>query len=194
MALDHILHKIHSNAQAESEKIIEQAGIRAREIIDDWKSRARAAASNINLKYEAEIERMLRQAGADARLEAGKKVLALKRKWLNEVTETARGRLISDNPARYRQILSSMIEEHVDNKTSGVTLSADEEAQKFAKELRNRQGLKISTAGPDEDPKGGILVRRGKVTVNLSISCLMEEISSGHQVEIHGVLFGEKSE
>ena len=199
MPLEDILDKIGSEAAQEKEKILREAREEAERSVEAVRERARVEAEKNLRRSRDEAERLKMQAGAEARLEVRKRLLSQKRNWLEKVPEKTLERLRAGDSGISRKILGSMLERHLDEGVTSLTFSGDdagrEAAEGSSSRLKTGAGPpEISIADPDAEPRGGLLIEKGRVTVNLSFTDLLEELARRRQIELQEILFGGRDE
>jgi V/A-type H+-transporting ATPase subunit E len=199
MPLEDILDRIESEADREKEEILRKAREEAERSVEAVRERARVEAVKNLRRSRDEAERLKMQAGAEARLEVRKRLLAQKRNWLEKVPEKTLERLRSGDSGISRRVLGSMIEKHLGEGVTSLTFSGDDAGRQAAEGISSRLKAgagppEISIADPDEEPRGGLIIERGRVTVNLSFTDLLEELARRRQIDLQEILFGERDE
>lgn len=193
MGIEQILEKIDGDAAGEAEKILATAATVAARVRADWEERAREEIGRRRQAIAEEAERIRRQAVAEARLEGTKTILARRREWFGRVVEAAVGRLLENNSSRGAAILEAMAARHLTEGPAAVTISGDPAGVALADRRRERlekSGVTVAVAGREEPPRGGMIVRRGQVLLNLSFDRLLADLAERRQADLQRLLFG----
>jgi len=210
---EHLIEKILSDARAEAQKIIEKA--------QEKESAEQAKIDEQLAEYKKETEIITQKAAkakrsqllSAARMEIAKKLLAEKRKMLDEVFAQAHQRLMNLPDDQYRQLIIKLMLQAVETGDEEVIIDKNENRinQDFINQVNEQLRSKASTCvpagrGPSlgaggkgnlrlsdqrQDLGGGFILKRGRIKNNVSFEVLLAQARRDLEIELAKELFSE---
>ncbi len=197
MEAEQVLEKIRSDAQRQADEILSAAReqvsaerARLERDLDAYKRQTDALAGQAAEEEKAHLL-------AAARMEVARELLAAKRAALDGVFAEALKRLQGLPDEEYRRLASKLMLEAVETGEEEVILDRNERriGQDMIAELNerlsrdDRRGA-VRLGDQRLDLGGGFVLRRGKITTNVSFRVLMEQARKDLEIELAGMLFG----
>ncbi|MBL7153265.1 MAG: V-type ATP synthase subunit E [Phycisphaerae bacterium] len=198
MQAEQVIQKIAADAQAQADKIVEQA----KDKEDAEQDRLDTELS----QYNSQTAEIARKAAEDekahilaaARMKIAKQYLAEKRSILNEVFDQALQRMRSLDDEQYRSLTIKRLLEAIETGDEEVVVDlADSRIDMDLVKEVNRQlgpGYKgnLRLASAKEDLGGaGFVLRRGKIKTNVSVAVLLDQARKELEIELARDLFGD---
>ena len=190
-----VIDKILSEAQSQADTIKQEA---------DKKTAVEKAEFDKQLaEYKKQTEVLAKKAGeeekqhllAATRMEIAKKLLAEKRKILDEVYERAQIQLRNMQDEEYCELMSKLMIEAVETGDEEVVIDNKETRidQEFVKQVNRKlePGYKgnLRFSGQKEDLGGGFVLRRGKIKNNVSLAVLLAQARKELEIRLAKELF-----
>ncbi len=194
------------NASEVINKIIADGEARAAEIAENGKKEL----ASLNADYDSEIEkynqesqRLAQKAADDARLrilatarmDAAKAILAAKHRALDAVFDKAKQNLLAMDDDEYKKFISAMIKSSIETGDEVLVIGQNEKRidDAFIKQVNRELGTgfqgNILLSSEREDISGGFILKRGDISVNVSIEVLMEIAREELETQIAVKLF-----
>ncbi len=194
MDAEQVVEKILSQARAQADEIVAEAGAKARaesEKLADELEHYRSETARLAVEAgEEQKARML----ANARMENRKETLAAKVALLDEVFRAAAARIRSLEDDQYLQLMKSLITKVVETGDESVIVGHNETRinDRFIRDL-NRQlgtGYRGSLRLADEraDIDGGCILKRNNIQVNISTNVLIEQVRQKVEIDLAAAL------
>ncbi len=195
MEAQQVIQKILADANAEAEKITQQA--------KDKQADEQAKLGEQLAEYRKQTEALAEKAGEDekshllaaARMQIAKEYLAEKRKILDEVFEQAREQLRNLPDAEYRNLVTQLMLEAVETGEEEVIVDAQEDRidASFIDQVNGKlaSGGKgnLKLARQKQSLAGGFVLRRGKIKTNVSVDVLLDQTRKELEIELAKELF-----
>ncbi|MFH1709975.1 MAG: V-type ATP synthase subunit E [bacterium] len=195
MALKDIEEKIISDAEAETETIISEAQVKAKEILKKAEEEGNvfyeSFLSDARLSAKKEIERV----ASLARLSARDRLLALKTRLMSEVFEKSLKTLKSLSGSNYEAVILNilrLIGPLPDRVNVVCPKGREKETEEAVKGTKLKTDFKFSKK--TFDGVGGFIVSTDQLQIDGSFERLVDELKKEIEPEIIGLLFGGKSE
>lgn len=174
--IEKITQRIQADAQAEIDRVLNEAKAQAAEITAKYKAQADAEAAQIAAKNEkAAAEREERLAGT-AQMEARKLALAAKQEMVEKAYDLALKKLCAMPAEKYTAVLADLLAEASSTGKEEVIFSAKdrEKVGKAAVEQANKAGgRQLKLSGETRDIQGGFILRAENVEVNCAFDTLV---------------------
>lgn len=195
--LDKITARIEADASADAAAIVREAKERCTQILaeadrasqDRYWECAREGMKSV----EARTQRLSRAADMEAR----KTILAFKQETVSSVFDRVREQLLSLPRAEYLDFLTEKVHQAATVGDEELILN-EKDRKELGPELLGRAGKRLAERGltpalrlseETGDFPGGVIVRRGDVSVNCSIDALVEQARSDLAAEVAATLF-----
>lgn len=195
MDAEQVVEKILADAKAEAEKIKQQA---------KENDTAEQEKLNEQLKEHKKQTKILAKKAAEekkahllaaARMALAKKLLAEKRKILDELFEQARQKLLSLPDEQYSELMTKLMLDAVETSDEEVIVDHNENRinQEFIEQINRRLGpdykgnLRLSQQ--KDNLGGGFILKRGKIKNNLSFEVLLARARKELEIELAKDLF-----
>ncbi len=188
MGKEEIVARILSDAEREAEAIVAEAQNSADEAIGEAKSKAAALKAETEEEIAGRAKRISEGKAAAARLDSSKRLLAEKRRVIDEIYRRAAERLLSLGEHDSLALISRLLKE---NGEAGdeVEFAADYPyAEKAARlPVLSEMGLKVSA---ERTVRGGGFVLHGKVCdKDVTFSALLARDRAEHEPALAAKLF-----
>lgn len=195
MNAEQVVDKILSQAKAEAQTILCEAGAKA----DSQKTRLQAELA----EYDRQTEVLAAEAAEDkrrrmlaaARMSNSASRLTAKVQLLDEVFRKARERLVQLPDEHYKAMMTRLMTQAVQTGDEEVIVGQDERRinDEFIKQI-NRQlgtGFKGNLRLSDRRApiQGGFILSRGKVQMNASVDVLIDQLREAMETELAAKLF-----
>jgi len=198
MEAEQVIQKITADAQAQAEKIVEQA-----------KDKEAAEQDRLDAElsqYNSQTDEIARKAAEDekahilaaARMKIAKEYLAEKRSVLNEVFDKALQRMRSLDDKQYRSLTTKRLLEAVETGDEEIVVDrADSRIDMdLVKEVNRQLGpgykgnLRLALA-KEELAGGGFVLKRGKIKTNVSLAVMLDQARKDLEIELAKDLFDD---
>ncbi|HLB73071.1 MAG TPA: V-type ATP synthase subunit E [Sedimentisphaerales bacterium] len=198
MEAQQVIEKILADAEAEAEKIVNQAG--EKQAAEQGDADEKLAAYNEQTRSLAEKAANDEKAHllAAARMTIAKERLAEKRKILEELFGQARARLQALPDEEYRGLMAKRMIEAVETGDEEIIVDrADSRIDMDLLKEVNRQlgpgyrGNLRFASSKDDLGGGGFVLRRGKIKTNVSLAVLLNHARKELEIELAKELFGD---
>lgn len=195
MEAQQVIDKILAEAQAEAEKIKQEA---------DEKVKAEQEKLGEELaEYKKESEALAEKAGKDkkehilsgARMQIAKELLAEKRAIIDEVFAEAQAKVQSLPDEDYRKMMSKLMLEAVETGEEEVVVDINEKRinqiliEQVNKELGSSGKGNLKLADEKQNIGVGFILRRGKINNNVSLPVLLAQGRKELEIELAKMLF-----
>ncbi len=191
-----VLEKILSDANREVSEIKKLAG--EKQAADEAEHKRQLE------QYHKETEILSQKAGQDkrshllaaARMEIAKQLLAEKAAILEEVFSQAQTELKKLSDADYTKLCNKLMLEAVETGDEEVIVDENEIRidQEFIKNINRELGTgfkgNLRLSNQKRSIGGGFLLRRGRITTNVSFDVLISQARSNLEIELANDLFG----
>ena len=196
MEAEQVIDKILSDARAQAEETAGQA--KAKEAAEQAKHNARLS------DYKKQSKVIAKDAASDeeshllaaGRMEIARDYLAEKSKILNDVFEQARERIENLPDEEYRKLMTKLMIEAIETGDEEVVVDKKETRidLNFVKEVNRQLGPgyqgNLRLAQTKQDIGGGFILKRGKISTNVSIGVLVDQARKDLEIELAAQLFG----
>ncbi|MHC4155753.1 MAG: V-type ATP synthase subunit E [Planctomycetota bacterium] len=195
MEAEQVTEKILADANAEAEKMSEEAGEKEAaeqakfdEQLREYKSQTQALAK------KAAQDRKLHLLAA-ARMDISKEFLAEKRKILDEVFEQARRQLLKLPDDDYRKLCIKLMHAAVETGDEEVIIDKNEKRidMSFIKKINRELGPgykgNLRLSAQKLDLGGGFVLKRGKIKNNVSLEVILAQTRKELEIELAKDLF-----
>ncbi len=185
-----IRDKILKDARDKAEKILKEAEEEVKRILAEAEKKAeeikKEAVELAKREGQKEKERIL----SVEQIEIQNEVLAAKRKLIDRAFKEAEKRLFEENPGRRRKFILQILESVVQGDEE-IAVDSSLGGEKWVEELNKEKGWKLKPLKDDIDTEGGVILRKGNVTVKITRTMLMELLKEELETEVARILFGE---
>lgn len=195
------------NAEQVVNKIITEANAQADKIRSEAQEKVEADKSKLDSElkeYRARTETLAAEAGEDkrarmlaaARMENRKANLAAQVKLLDSVFTGAADRINSLETAQYQKLMGQFMTKSVETGDEKVIVGKNETRidNSLIKNVNRELGPgfrgNIQLADQKADIKGGFILKRGNIQVNVSTEVLVQQVREELEMEIAQELFG----
>lgn len=168
--LDRITEKILTDARAEAEAKLREAGENAEAVLADYAGRAAAAEEALKAEAETKAAAAAALAEGSARLDAGKLVLAGKRRLIDEAFALAEKKIAALPRADRLALLTAYARKAAPDGAGELILSKADRAD-FGSELSAASGIKLSEE--TRETGGGFVHRNGNVETDCAIPAII---------------------
>jgi len=195
MEAEQVIDKILSDAGAEAKKMADQA---------DGKTAADQADHERRLsEYKQQTKVLARDAAKDekahilagGRMEIAKEYLAEKRKILDEVFLNASDQIQNLPDDQYRKLMARLMIEAIETGDEEVVVDNNDTRidLEFIKQVNRKLGPgyqgNLRLAQAKQDIGGGFILKRGKISTNVSIAVLIDQARKNLEIELAAQLF-----
>lgn len=194
MPLEIIGERILRDAQAEYEKIINNAKEAALEIIDQAKRKALAYSNDMSAKSEQEHTRLLKENIATARLKARDKVVGTKQQLIDEAFEKAGVVIDEMNDQEYAKLVAGRLAEESSEGGDVVLDPAFESLNgqiiKEANDLLKKNGRKAIKLSSEKRNIGrGFILVHEKIEQNYVFSRIFKVARDTYETAVAKTIF-----
>ena len=194
MPLEIIGDRILRDAQAEYEKIIDNAKYTALEIVDQARRKAEAYSKNMSEKSQQEHARLLRENVATARLKARDKVVGTKQQLIDEAFEKAEVLLGKMDDQEYAQLVAGRLAKESSDGGDVVLDQAFESLNgqivKEANDLLKKSGRKPVKLSTEKRNIGrGFILAHEKIEQNYVFSRLFKVARDTYETVVAKTIF-----
>ncbi len=194
------------NASEVINKIIADGEAKVAEIAEAGKKELASLKANYSSeleKYNQETNRLAQKAADDAklrilataRMDAAKAVLAAKHRALDAVFDKAKQDLLGMEDDEYKKFISAMIKSSIETGDETIVVGVNEKRidDAFIKKVNRELGTgfqgNILLSSERADISGGFILKRGDVSVNVSLEVLMQMAREELETQIAVKLF-----
>ncbi|MDR7415036.1 MAG: V-type ATP synthase subunit E family protein [Armatimonadota bacterium] len=188
-----LIHLLEREAQAERERLLEEARQRARTLLQQAETEAENLLEAHRRRMEAEVEAARIRAQGVAQLRATSLVLAAKDEQIAEVFRRARQELerLSRDPSRYEPILRALLQEAVSGFSGQVVVECAERDLPLVQATVQALGV-AAEVQPNPEVWGGVRVRSadGRFVVENTLLSRLERARQVLLSEVAEILWG----
>jgi V/A-type H+-transporting ATPase subunit E len=183
--IENIVDRVTAQAQAAAAETASAAAAESEKLFADAKAAADKAVADIMRKAEQGAQDIARRADSMMNLEGRKALLAQRQKLVEEAFDAAAAKLsaLVETPAAYVKILESLAGGAAPNST---LLLAKADCDAVGKDLAKTTGLTVESA---DLPRGGLVVRKGEVEINLTFAALLRQYREELEHDVAAALF-----
>ena len=190
---ENIIAHIKADAQAKADGIIAEAEKQCAQIKADYENRANDAYAEKIRKGVKDREDITESRERIAHMEAKKELLSLKQEMVSAGFEKAREMILNLPEEKYLEFLTNITVKSSSAGDEQLILNAADR-EKFGAALLERANEalngKLTLSETVGDFDGGVVLKRGAVEVNSTLSLLVELARNGMAAELAAVLFG----
>ena len=189
MALEKLLQRIESDAEKETNDIIEKARKEAEEIIREAKKKARKEAAEAEARGRKDAERLKEKMLASARRKAREMEIQAKEEAIQECLEKAKEELGKLKGKKYEAVVKKFIEEGRKALGDCIVVPSREQDRKIAEKMG------IETEG-NVKSIGGVIIRSrdGSREIDSTFESIMERKLGELRILIANELFQNSEE
>ncbi|MDR5708564.1 MAG: V-type ATP synthase subunit E family protein [Armatimonadota bacterium] len=188
-----LISLLEREAQAERERLLEEARQRARDILQQAEAEAANLLEAHRRRVDAELEAVRIRAQGVAQLRATSLVLAAKDEQIAEVFQRARQELerLSRDPSRYEPVLRALLQEAVAGFRERVVVECAEQDLPLVQAAVQALGL-AAEVRPNPELWGGVRVRSadGRFVVENTLLSRLERARQVLLSEVADILWG----
>ncbi|MCS7173140.1 MAG: V-type proton ATPase subunit E [Armatimonadetes bacterium] len=188
-----LISLLEREAQAERERLLEEARQRARDLLQQAEAEAANLLEAHRRRVDAELEAARTRARGVAQLQATSLVLAAKDEQIEEVFRRARQELerLSQDPARYEPVLRGLLQEAVAGFRDRVVVECAERDLPLVQAAVQTLGLEAEVR-PSPELWGGVRVRStdGRFVVENTLLSRLERARQLLLSEVADILWG----
>lgn len=196
--IEKITKQIASEADAEIAAVLKDAEARAAEITAEYDRQAKVQEEEVLHAGKDNAEARVQRQERTARLEARKRILALKQEMVSAAYAKAREIILALPEEEYVAFLARQAGDAARTGQEEVILSRSDRERLGEKILgaanarAAARGLPsgLTLSGETRPAAGSLLLRQGNVEVNCTLDTLLEMSRSGLDAEVAAVLFG----
>jgi vacuolar-type H+-ATPase subunit E/Vma4 len=189
MALEDIKNKIMKDANAQKDKMIDEAKSRKSQILGDYKKKVDDYRKTMMERADNEGETIKRGIVIDARQSVKNSVLHKKRGMINEVSLEAVKKFCesSDYPA----FMAKLVKKSVVTKEEEIIVSKNDKKldSKWLDGINKELKSKLTVSKEKGDFLGGVIVKNDRVFVNITMETLLSVMAEDVEKEIANILF-----
>jgi V/A-type H+-transporting ATPase subunit E len=197
MAIEDILRKIKSDAEAKASEIICNAKSEREAVLKKAQEEAALLKEKLLKEGKDSAAEELKREITMANLEARKEMLAVKQKLIEKVFEKALNALYSFPTEEYRNVIKKMlISAVVSGKEEVIVSVADKEklTSQFIAEVneelkKNGKKGNLVFSSEERNIRGGFILKDGRKEINLSFNSLIEEKRDELEDSLVGIIF-----
>ena len=197
MDANQVTEKILADAKAAAEKITRQAG--------EKEAAEHALLEKQMGEYKKQTEALAQKAANDmkmhllakARMDNARQFLAEKRKILDAVFAKASEQLKNLPDDDYRGLCGKLMKAAVETGDEEVLIDANERRidQEFVTQMNRELGPgfkeNLRLSNEKQNIGAGFILRRGKITNNVTLKVLLERAKNDLEIELAGMLFAD---
>jgi len=191
MSLADIKNKIQADANAEAERIIENAKAQADEINKETDSRIQEIKDFYKERFNKEKPEILDRREIVAKLDVGKMELGVKQSLIQNAFEEALKSLTSLSKEKYLGFVEALLDQAVETGQEEILLGESE--KKITKEWVNtyndKKGKKLVLSKDKLPISGGFVLRNGNISTNCSFEMLLNWIREDLEADVVKRLF-----
>ena len=201
MAIEDILRKIRSEAEAKADEIIHNAENERENILKKAEEEAALLKEKLLKEGKDSAAQERKREITMTNLEAKKNILAIKQKLIEEAFERALNSLYSFPAEEYRNAIKKMLISAVVSGEEEIIVSvADKEklTSVFIAEVNEalkKKGKKgnLRLSSEERNIRGGFILRDGRKEINLSFDSLIEEKRDELEESLIGIIFDKRN-
>ena len=175
--IEKITQRIQADAQAEIDRILEDAHAEAAKLTAGYESQAAAEASELSAKNQKAAAEREERLVSTAQMEARKVGLAAKQEMVEKAYALALEKWCSMPEEKYIQTVADLLAQAAPNGRGSVIFAQEERERIGAAAVRaaneKLHGGKLTLAEETRPLKGGFILSDGKVEVNCSFDTLV---------------------
>ena len=194
------------NAEQVVQKILAEANAEAEKIVNDAKAKVAEQKAQLDAEmadFDARTGQLAEDAAADklqrmlagARMDNGKQLLDAKVEILNDVFDRCKKAVNDLSDERYLAWVTAAMKQAVESGDEEVIIGKDEKRidEAFISRVNKQLGAgfkgNLSLSSQRADISGGFILARGKVQVNASTDVMIENLKESMQIELSQMLF-----
>lgn len=195
MNAEQVVEKILSQARAEADGILNEAGSKAAAQMAQLETELAEFDKKTDELSNAAGEDKLQRMLAGARMSQSKKVLAAKVAILDEVFAKAKDALSRLPDDQYLSLMAELMKKAVETGDEEIIVGKNEKRidQNFIKDVNRQLGTgfkgNLRLSSERADISGGFILARGKVRINAGSDVLIERLRETMQIELIDELF-----
>lgn len=196
MNAEQVVQKILTEANAQAEKIVNEAKAKAAELkagldteMADFDARTAQLAQDA---ADDKLQRML----AGARMDSAKQMLAAKVEVLNEVVDRAKKAVNELPDEEYLSWVMTRMKQAVESGDEKVIVGKNENRinDSFIKKVNRELGVgfkgNLQLSAERGDFSGGFILSRDKIQINVTTDVVIDNLYESMQIELSQILFG----
>ena len=189
MGLDDIKKKILGDANAKKDDAIAQANTKKNAILADYRRRASEYSQNLTEKAQIEGEGLKKGIVIDAKLKVKNELLQKKRDLIEQAIADAKTDLISS--ADYPKMMKGLIMQAIETGKEEVMIADGDQSlnQKWLDAINKETGKSLVFSDEKIATKGGVILKRGNIFMNITIDTLFNEMREEVEKEAASMMF-----
>ncbi len=194
--IDKIITRIITDAEEYAKNIISDAEIAAEDIIADAETAAAAARNRAKKQIEGECSDIMARAESAAVTERRNIILSEKSDIIDSVFENAKKRIAGLPQADYNKFLASVLDSVIENadkydipENEEFIISFNKKDQIIGQEMIKPYGKRIRAEETPALIDGGFIIKRGDITVNCSVSVMVDSYRESLETKLCSILF-----
>jgi len=197
MGLEDILKNIEKKVSTEIEKLMKEAEEEKKRIIEKAIKEAQEKKERLIEKFKKEAEDEKKRKLIKVRMEEKKKILALKKKFMEDAFQRAKQELSNLNKGEYLHLFKEAILSNIDSGKEKIVISPRDRLimdEQFIQEVKNelskrdKEGKLEFIPELDEEERGFIIKKKG-TQINRTFSTLLSELKDKIEIEVAKRLF-----
>lgn len=200
MGIEQIISRIVDEAREETTRIRSEYDEKAAKMRTLWEEERTMRLETLEEELKAVTAREMSRQIIAEKLEAKKRLLAIKRKLVDEAFDSARKEFLTVGKDKYLPLMANIVatsaltgeETVVLNKKDSKEIGKDviEKANKIAEKL----GLKgsLTLGEPDSELEGGAILKKGSVEIRRTIDELVHEVRQNVEGRVLKALLEEQ--
>lgn len=193
--IDKIIQRIETDAQADIDRVLNEAKAEAADIAAAYQAKAEAEAAELAAKNEKVASEREERLVSAAQMEVRKATLAAKQDMVEKAYALALEKLCSMPDAQYIETVAALLVQAAPKGTGKVIFAPAEKERigKAAVEMANEKlGGQLTVAEETRPIRGGFILSDGKVEVNCSFDTLVRLQKNETAGAVAKILFPEK--
>jgi V/A-type H+-transporting ATPase subunit E len=193
MALTDIKKRIEEDAKKEAEEILEKAKKQAEKIRKHSEEEKQKLQEEYDRKLEKEKPEIFERRKIVARLDVQKMKLGAKRTLIDQVFNTALGKLQQMETEEYAKFMKSLLKEASEEGKGVVIPGRDEKVinADWIRQFNEENGTEAELSEERLPEKGGFIYRKGDIDINCTFKMLVDSIREDLEAGIVKSLFSD---
>lgn len=189
MGIEEIKKKIREDAEKERERILEEARMKASQIVENGKKAAEKSGQEIISRKEKEAEAEKDRILTTEKLESRKKSLMAKQEVMDKVFSRALEAIL--NLADYEKLMEHLILSVAEGGEEIVLSPRDESrlSEEFFRRVNARLSEPLKVSEETRDISGGFILKKGNIEINESFDAKMKTLRDEMESKVARVLF-----
>ena len=194
MAVQDILKKIKSDAEANASGIVAEGKAAGQKVLADAQTDIDAQKEKLMARARQHADEERNRIITLARLAARRELLNEKQGLIDRVFDETRKKILAMDAGEYRKLMRSFIESSVDTGNEEVIVDASERhidqafLDEVSRSLGKGSGLKLSSE--KRAIAGGFILREGKVETNCALDTILRDARERVETDVAAILFG----